>query len=158
MKDNVIEQIARIDQIVHNPARLMIILLLSKQDSLDYLELMELTSLTSGNITTHLAKLAAGGYIRIKKSFKGKKPHTKLVLTEAGRCAYSKWASAIALALPESAQQQIVARRMPKSAEPKPCLLGYNDFYQTDSQYLASLPEHLLRGFFRPPVQIPSCM
>ena len=74
MKDIVINQIAALDQIVHNPARLMIILLLSKNTSLDYLELMETTSLTSGNITTHLSKLAAGGYIKIKKSFKGKRP------------------------------------------------------------------------------------
>lgn len=158
MKDNVIDQIAHIDQIVHHPARLMIILLLSRHESLDYLELMEITSLTSGNITTHLAKLAAGGYIRIKKSFKGKKPHTRLVLTEAGRFAYSKWAHAIALALPETALQQIVSRRISMAAEPKPIALGYYDFYQMESQCLTGLPEHLLRGFYRPPVQTPSCM
>lgn len=157
MKDIMINQIAALDQIVHNPARLMIILLLSKNTSLDYLELMETTSLTSGNITTHLSKLAAGGYIKIKKSFKGKKPHTKILLTEAGRSAYVKWANTIALALPESTLDQITSRRLYKGSRFQPENLGYYDFYQTDCQYFG-WTQNLLRGFYSPPIPMPTSL
>ena len=74
-----------LDAGIHNPARLMIVYLLSRNQGLDYLQLMKQTKLSSGNITTHLSKLLECGYIHITKSFKGRKPHTAVRISEAGK-------------------------------------------------------------------------
>lgn len=158
MNDSVLEQIAGLDQTVHNPARLMIIWLLTRYENLDYLELMERTSLTSGNITTHLGKLAASGYISIHKSFKGNKPNTSVALTESGHKAYAKWGEMIAFALPESAVRQVNALLLNSMIEQKTRHLIYSDVFPQERQFFVSLPEHLIRGYDLPPVQMPSCI
>jgi DNA-binding MarR family transcriptional regulator len=158
MNDSVLEKIAGLDQTVHNPARLMIIWLLTRYDNLGYLELMERTSLTSGNITTHLAKLAAGGYVSIQKSFKGNKPNTSLALTEAGRTAFSRWGETIASVLPESLIQQVNDRLPNPMNEQKTRHLINGDVFFQEKRYFASLPEHLIRGYDLPPVQMPGCI
>jgi hypothetical protein len=44
--------------------------------------------LTQGNLSSHLAKLEAAGYVLIEKTFKGKYPLTVCRLTQKGRvCA-----------------------------------------------------------------------
>ncbi|MDZ4121556.1 MAG: transcriptional regulator, partial [Candidatus Cloacimonadaceae bacterium] len=103
IQDSMIKQIGGLDPAIHHPARLMIVLLLTRHGSLDYLELMNLTSLTSGNITTHLNKLVSCGYITICKTFKGKKPNTAVSITEKGKKAYQKWGEAILPAIPPKA-------------------------------------------------------
>lgn len=80
--------LADIDQIVHAPARLMVLAYLYVVDSVDYVFLTRLTGLTWGNLATHLNKLEEAGYITIEKTFVGKKPHSTLRLTAQGREAF----------------------------------------------------------------------
>ena len=80
-----------IDQVIHAPARLMVLSYLYVVESVDYVYLMRLTGLTWGNISTHLTKLEETGYIAIEKEFKGKKPHTTIHLTERGRAAFREY-------------------------------------------------------------------
>lgn len=40
----------------------------------------------------HMAKLEGGGYIEVKKTFKGKRPNTILRLTDKGRQAFRQYA------------------------------------------------------------------
>jgi DNA-binding MarR family transcriptional regulator len=80
--------LADIDQIIHAPARLMVLTYLYVVESADYIFLKQMTGLTWGNLSTHLAKLEEAGYISIEKTFKGKKPHTTISLTNAGRTAF----------------------------------------------------------------------
>jgi DNA-binding MarR family transcriptional regulator len=80
-----------IDQVIHAPARLMILTYLYVVDSVDYVFLMRITGLTWGNLSTHLAKLEHAGYIMIKKGYKGKKPHTTIRLSDQGRIAFKKY-------------------------------------------------------------------
>ena len=101
--DRVVEKLSSIDNIVHNPARLMILFALIQSSPIDYLRLMSLTSLSWGNISTHLSKLEDAGYVNIIKSFIGKKPHTSIKLTTKGRNAYLKWGFTIVSAVPEIA-------------------------------------------------------
>lgn len=56
-------------------------------ESADFLFLMHQTGLTFGNLSSHMSKLEAAGYIEIKKEFKGKKPNTVLQITKTGRKA-----------------------------------------------------------------------
>ena len=58
---------------------------LSSCRSADFLFLQRLTGLTKGNLSSHLAKLEAGGLVAIEKGYAGKTPTTSLSLTKKGR-------------------------------------------------------------------------
>lgn len=83
--------LANIDQVIHAPARLMVLTYLYVVESADYVFLMRLTGLTWGNLSTHLTKLEEAGYVTINKEFKGKKPHTTISLTKQGRAAFREY-------------------------------------------------------------------
>jgi DNA-binding MarR family transcriptional regulator len=83
--------LADIDKIIHAPARLMVLSYLYVVESTDYVFLMRLTGLTWGNLSTHLTKLEAAGFVAINKEFKGKKPHTTISLTKQGRTAFREY-------------------------------------------------------------------
>jgi len=80
--------LAEIDQVIHAPARLMVVTYLYVVESADFIFLMRLTGLTWGNLSSHLSKLEEEGYIEIQKEFVGKKPHTMIRLTDKGREAF----------------------------------------------------------------------
>jgi DNA-binding transcriptional ArsR family regulator len=83
-----LQSLTDIDRIIHEPARLMILALLYVVESGDFTFLMRQTGLTWGNLSSHLSKLEAAGYIAVEKEFVGKKPHTMLFLTDEGRAAF----------------------------------------------------------------------
>jgi DNA-binding MarR family transcriptional regulator len=80
-----------INQVIHAPARLIVLTYLYVVESVDYVYLMRLTGLTWGNLSTHLAKLEDAGYIEIEKKFQGKKPHSTIRLTAQGREAFREY-------------------------------------------------------------------
>ena len=86
-----LQPIADIDRLIHEPARLMIMAHLYVVESADFLFLMRQTRLTWGNLSSHLSKLEDVGYINVEKEFVGKKPHTMLCLTDAGRTAFREY-------------------------------------------------------------------
>jgi DNA-binding MarR family transcriptional regulator len=83
--------LAEIDQIIHAPARLMMLTYLYVVESADFIFLMRMTGLTWGNLSTHLSKLESAGYVKIEKTFKGKKPHTIISLSDQGRAAFREY-------------------------------------------------------------------
>jgi DNA-binding MarR family transcriptional regulator len=86
-----LHQLADIDQVIHAPARLMVLTYLYVVESVDYVFLVRLTGLTWGNLSTHLNKLEGAGYVTINKEFRGKKPHTTISLTKQGRVAFREY-------------------------------------------------------------------
>ena len=80
-----------IDRTIHSPARLMVMTYLYAVESADYIFLQNLTVLTWGNLSSHLSKLEEEGYVVIKKEIIGKKPHSMVQLTDAGREAFRKY-------------------------------------------------------------------
>ena len=86
-----IQPIAGIDRLVHEPARLMILTILYVVESADFLYLMRQTGLTRGNLSSHLSKLEAAGYIDVQKEFVDKMPRTLLHLTDTGRQAFQTY-------------------------------------------------------------------
>jgi DNA-binding MarR family transcriptional regulator len=84
--------LAEIDRLVHEPARMAIMSLLYVVESADFIFLMNQTGLTWGNLSAHLAKLEAAGYLEVEKAFKGKRPNTTLRLTDRGRQAFRQYA------------------------------------------------------------------
>ena len=80
-----------IDKLIHEPARLAIMANLYVVENADFLFLMRRTDLTFGNLSSHLSKLEAADYVRIEKTFKGKKPNTMIHLTPSGRKAFKDY-------------------------------------------------------------------
>ena len=79
---------AEADRLIHEPARRQIMTVLYAMDSADFLYLLGETGLTKGNLSSHLLKLEAAGYVRIEKTFRGKVPLTVCSLTREGRLAF----------------------------------------------------------------------
>ena len=80
-----------IDNVIHQKTRLSIMATLAGVDSLDFNELKSRLSLTDGNLSTHLSHLEKAGYVRITKSFRGKKPLTKINTTAKGKAALADY-------------------------------------------------------------------
>jgi DNA-binding MarR family transcriptional regulator len=79
------EEIAGLDRLIHEPARLAIMTALSSSNGADFLFLQRITGLTRGNLSSHLSKLEDAGLVEVKKQFIGKKPNTFVSVTERGR-------------------------------------------------------------------------
>ncbi len=77
-----------VDRLIHEPARLLIVAILSAVEGADFLYLLRETGLTKGNLSTHLTRLEQGGYVAIEKRFRGKIPQTLCRLTPTGRAAF----------------------------------------------------------------------
>lgn len=83
--------LGELDRMIHEPARLAIIMILSTVDSADFLYLKRQTGLTRGNLSSHLSRLEDAGYINIEKTYRGKIPLTLCSLTDMGREAFKSY-------------------------------------------------------------------
>ncbi len=86
-----LQSISGLDRIIHEPARLMIVALLSSVESADFLFLLKESGLTKGNLSVHLSRLEEAGYIQMQKTFRGKMPHTEYRLTKKGKSAFDEY-------------------------------------------------------------------
>jgi len=86
-----LRSLTELDRLIHEPARLLIVTILSTVESADFLFLQRETDLTKGNLSAHLSKLEGAGYVNIEKTFKGKLPLTVCKLTEAGQAAFETY-------------------------------------------------------------------
>jgi DNA-binding transcriptional ArsR family regulator len=94
-----IQRLAKIDRIIHEPARLMIVALLAAIKEADFQYLHQATGLTKGNLSVHLSRLEEAGYVAIEKSFRGKYPLTLCRLTQQGREALDQYKKLMKAAL-----------------------------------------------------------
>ena len=79
------EEIAGLDRLVHDPARLAILTALSACKRAEFLFLQRLIGLTKGNLSAHLSKLEEAGWVVVEKIFVDKKPKTFARLSDEGR-------------------------------------------------------------------------
>jgi DNA-binding MarR family transcriptional regulator len=83
-----------IDRVIHEPARLRVMTMLSGVAWADFVSVCRTLGLTRGNLSAHVARLERRGYVRVSKSIIGKLPHTQYKLTPAGRKALAGyWAA-----------------------------------------------------------------
>lgn len=80
-----------VDKLIHEPGRLAVMAFLFVVEETDFLFLMDQTGLTRGNLSAHMAKLAAAGYVEVRKMFVNNIPRTTYHLTEAGRTAFDTY-------------------------------------------------------------------
>jgi DNA-binding MarR family transcriptional regulator len=85
--DNLFEELAGLDRLIHEPARLSILTILGSCKSADFLFLQRLTGLSGGNLSSHIAKLEEAGLVRLEKRFIEKRPNTLVEITDPGRKA-----------------------------------------------------------------------
>ena len=83
--------ISELDRVIHEPGRLMIVVLLAGVKECDFQFLLTETKMSKGNLSTHLAKLENAGYVEIEKTYRGKVPMTLLRLTRAGGKAFEAY-------------------------------------------------------------------
>ncbi|MFM9951446.1 MAG: winged helix-turn-helix domain-containing protein [Saprospiraceae bacterium] len=70
--------------------RLGIMSALMVNDFVDFNALKELLELTDGNLASHTRALEQLAYIRVEKSFQGRKPNTRYAITPEGRLAFEQ--------------------------------------------------------------------
>jgi DNA-binding transcriptional ArsR family regulator len=86
-----VQELASLDRLVHEPARLMILSLLAGVEQADFVFLARETGLTKGNLSAHLTKLEAAGYVDVEKLYRGRTPLTVCRLTAGGRAAFDAY-------------------------------------------------------------------
>lgn len=80
-----------IDDVIHGRLRLGVMAYLSASSPAIFGELKDKVGATDGNLSTHLRKLEEAGYVRQEKRFVGKRPQTRVFITDAGRNAWKAW-------------------------------------------------------------------
>lgn len=89
--------VLQLDRLIHEPARLLILSILSGAASVEFGFLETMSGLSKGNLSSHLSKLEAAGLVGITKSFRGKRPLTTLHVTDTGRRALADYRQRLAL-------------------------------------------------------------
>ena len=84
------DDLADMDRLIHEPARLTILTALSACKSADFLFLQRLIGLTPGNLSSHLTKLEEAGLLWMDKRIIARRPHTQVGLTDSGRAAIDR--------------------------------------------------------------------
>ncbi|CAG0986843.1 hypothetical protein ANRL4_02224 [Anaerolineae bacterium] len=85
------QSLTELDRVIHEPARLTLVALLSSVESADFLFLLKESGLTKGNLSVHLTRLEEAGYLKTEKTFRGKIPHTEYRLTAKGKTAFDQY-------------------------------------------------------------------
>jgi DNA-binding HxlR family transcriptional regulator len=86
-----LQNLTELDRVIHEPARLTLMALLSSVESADFLFLLKESGLTKGNLSVHLSRLEEAGYVQTEKTFRGKIPHTEYCLTPKGKSAFNQY-------------------------------------------------------------------
>ncbi len=89
---------AKLNNIIHQPARLQIVsalVALEDGEQVEFIYLRKLLKLTDGNLGAHLTKLEEAQYVQIEKTFVGKKPRTFIKVTGRGRDAFNEHVAAL---------------------------------------------------------------
>jgi DNA-binding MarR family transcriptional regulator len=85
------DQIASLDRVMHEPARLSVAACLYVVEDADFVFLQSQTGMTGGNLSSHIKRLESSGYVSIRKEFSGSRPRTVLMLTKQGREAFESY-------------------------------------------------------------------
>jgi DNA-binding MarR family transcriptional regulator len=101
-----LQELATLDRVIHEPARLMIMTVLYAVSEADFIYLQNECGLTQGNLSSHLAKLEEAKYVDVEKKFKGKYPLTICSLTSKGRKAFEEYARIMQAAMEQPARKR----------------------------------------------------
>ena len=84
-----------LDPILHSELRLAVMSLLLGVEEADFTYIKEQTNATAGNLSAHIDKLTAAGYIEVEKKFVGKRPCTTCHITQKGVEAFETYVESL---------------------------------------------------------------
>lgn len=96
-----LQPILTLDRMVHEPARLAILTVLSAAEEVEFLFLQRVTGLSKGNLSSHTQKLEAAGYLETLKTFRGRIPVTRFRITADGRLTLAAYHKQLRALLPQ---------------------------------------------------------
>lgn len=89
---NILENI---NKLFESRVRLGIMSVLLVNEKLDFNSLKQILDITDGNLASHISALEKSKYIKVNKTFIGKKPNTSYSVTAAGRKAFNEHLDAL---------------------------------------------------------------
>lgn len=99
---------ARIDPVLHAPARLQIAAILAQVSEAEFARLRAVTEVSDSVLSKHLSALVEAGYVRLRKAALAGRQRTWAALTAAGRTAFRDHLAALK-ALVETAERAMAA-------------------------------------------------
>ena len=81
------QELARLDKLIHEPARLALLSALAVADRADFTYLQRVTGLSKGNLSAHLTTLETAGIVEVEKGYTGRRPKTWVRITVSGHQA-----------------------------------------------------------------------
>lgn len=81
----------QLNEAIHQPVRLSILGLLAHARRVEFAFLRDHLGLKDANLSQHLTALESLGYITIVKGFVGKRAHTWVEMSDAGRAAFTEY-------------------------------------------------------------------
>ena len=84
-----IDILLNIDKLLENRFRLGVMSILMVNEDMDFNSLKDMLQITDGNLASHVSALEKNKYIKVKKTFIGKKPNTSYSVTALGRKAFN---------------------------------------------------------------------
>jgi len=76
--------VPEIDVLLHEPARLRVLVLLAVIDRADFMYLLRQTGLSRGNLSVQMSKLEAAGLVELERQLDGGRPRTTYFLSGQG--------------------------------------------------------------------------
>jgi DNA-binding transcriptional ArsR family regulator len=95
-----LQSLLDLDRTIHEPARLVILTVLSSAQEVEFKFLETTTGLSKGNLSSHTGKLEAAGFLEVVKAFRGRVPVTSFRITEVGKKALADYWNAVRAAIP----------------------------------------------------------
>ena len=112
-------QMPEIDRVIHEPARLAIVTVLSSCEEADFLFLERATKLSRGNLSVQLTRLEDAGVIEIDKRIEHKRTLTTAKLTDQGRHTLNAYWESM------RAWQSAAESRLTEAQSPQNALAGH---------------------------------
>ena len=94
-KQEQLKDIVTLDDIIHAPARLALMMFLIPKEKATFTEIQEALELTAGNLSSHIKKLETNEFIEVQKAFIKAKPTTIVYITEKGLKAIQQYATLV---------------------------------------------------------------
>jgi DNA-binding transcriptional ArsR family regulator len=106
----------RFDELIHAPTRLSLVAFLAATGWADFAVLRDSISLSDSALSKQLSTLADAGYVEIRKTFIGRRPHTSARLTTDGRTAFDRHVLALQDIVAGAGRSVIPAGRPPEQS------------------------------------------
>lgn len=87
--------LVNINKLFESKVRLGIMSILMVNDSVDFNSLKAHLEITDGNLASHIASLEKAKYVKVNKSFIGKRPNTTYLVSASGRRAFNEHLDAL---------------------------------------------------------------